>query len=357
MRNGFGLRLLHKFLGLPFLQLKRQSLLAQIEKNVRDKEICVLEMTEFLRSDNADYTKFLDNLVNKRREVADQNTIKLDTIHSATANGSSQSPTISKAVPTKSIIIGGGKPIVPVQQLNERPRSQLEVKIQKTIAAELPKIGAQIRSVDDFCPDDGSNLDRAFLDDVVDRGMASMNVAAESDSDGESRGNPLVAHFDEDYLETIASSSPITTAPAKPPKVNPLSKTSKNRSSSEVEVFNITSSSRRSSSSSLDLKTNESFVEFDSDSSKLVRRSPDGIEDTTTLTPANCSSAIAATQEALTDSSEEKKEKKKSHKKKSSKETDKKGEKKKSKKKKSKELVSTSEDDLATANKEAYEII
>lgn len=48
MRNGFGLRLLHKFLSLPFLQLQRETLTALLARNKRDTEVCSLEMTEFL---------------------------------------------------------------------------------------------------------------------------------------------------------------------------------------------------------------------------------------------------------------------------------------------------------------------
>lgn len=48
MRNGFGLRLLHKFLSLPFLQLQRETLNALLARNKRDTEVCSLEMVEFL---------------------------------------------------------------------------------------------------------------------------------------------------------------------------------------------------------------------------------------------------------------------------------------------------------------------
>lgn len=48
MRNGFGLRLLHKFLGLPFLRLQKETLLASLERNQRDTEVCGFELTEFL---------------------------------------------------------------------------------------------------------------------------------------------------------------------------------------------------------------------------------------------------------------------------------------------------------------------
>lgn len=48
MRNGFGLRLLHKFLSLPFLQLQRETLTALLARNKRDSEVCSLELVEYL---------------------------------------------------------------------------------------------------------------------------------------------------------------------------------------------------------------------------------------------------------------------------------------------------------------------
>lgn len=327
----------------------------------------------FQKSDNADYSKFLDALVHKRREVADQNSIKLDTIHSANGVTTLGSP---GAVPTKSIIIGAGKPIVPVQKekitIESRTdgllKNMLEEKLQKTkLIAELPTTSGQIRSVDEFCPEDGSNLDKSFLDDIVDsatRNLAAATIDSDSETEG-FRGNPLVAQFDEDCFDLGATSTPVKTATQKDkkPKVNPLSKGHKNRSSSEVEVFNITSItgtsySRRSSSSSLEIKgrnESSSFVEFDSDSSKLdskIRRSPDGIEDTTTMTPAACTSlSIPDIETDEADSKKKHKKKSKEHKEKSAK---KEKREKKTKKKKSKD-VSTSEDD--TTKHEAYEII
>lgn len=69
MRNGFGHRLLHKFLGLPFLRLQKETLLASIERNKRDTDICSLEIAEFLKSDDANYNTFLGNLSNKHQHV------------------------------------------------------------------------------------------------------------------------------------------------------------------------------------------------------------------------------------------------------------------------------------------------
>lgn len=71
MRNGFGLKLLHKFFNLPFLQLQRETLFKQLATNEEETRLTIQELDLFQDSDDADYNKFLDNLVNRRRAVAD----------------------------------------------------------------------------------------------------------------------------------------------------------------------------------------------------------------------------------------------------------------------------------------------
>ncbi len=44
MRNGFGLRYLHRFLSLPYLALQRESLLHQVEANEREARAARLEL-------------------------------------------------------------------------------------------------------------------------------------------------------------------------------------------------------------------------------------------------------------------------------------------------------------------------
>ncbi|KAF9419266.1 hypothetical protein HW555_004193 [Spodoptera exigua] len=95
MRNGFGLRLLHKFLSVPFLRLQKTSLLEQLQRNQRDVEEIEKELDDFQNSEESHYNLFVDRLANKRRQSAAQPEPRPAT---------DRSP---------SIVLGAGKPIVP----------------------------------------------------------------------------------------------------------------------------------------------------------------------------------------------------------------------------------------------------
>ena len=58
MRNGFGLKFLHKFFNLPFLQLQRETLLRQIETNIAETKATNEEMELYFESDEATYDKY-----------------------------------------------------------------------------------------------------------------------------------------------------------------------------------------------------------------------------------------------------------------------------------------------------------
>ncbi|KAG8323047.1 Rab-like protein 6 [Homalodisca vitripennis] len=57
MYNGFGLKLLHKFFCLPFLQLQRETLLGQLERNETETQATLEELDAFQNSEHADYDK------------------------------------------------------------------------------------------------------------------------------------------------------------------------------------------------------------------------------------------------------------------------------------------------------------
>ena len=71
MRNGFGLKFLHKFLNLPFLTLQRESLLKQLETNQREMRATVQELDLFLESDDANYEVYSSGVTKKRRAQAE----------------------------------------------------------------------------------------------------------------------------------------------------------------------------------------------------------------------------------------------------------------------------------------------
>lgn len=318
MRNGFGLRLLHKFLGLPFLRLQRETLLAQLERNQRDAEICVLEVNEFLKSDDADYNKFLDQLMNKRRQVADakSNTrvVQCNPMPSTSVSGGQHS-SIPELRPTKSIIVGGGQPIVIPGQVNVTNDPKLRQSLAATATAssvkqpitKIASIQSKIASVEDFCPDGPGGGLGGFLEDIdsPSSGITSSHRApADSDSEDESRGNPLVARFQDDQAEEEEpKSDPQVSVSAV--KINPLAKAAKGASGPTFERTEYPGAQHSDSSTDLevavevDVEADVKDVDMDFDSwinDTTRRRSPEGGEDPLT-------SQIAVSQEPFLDGS------------------------------------------------------
>uniref|UniRef100_A0A182MKJ9 EML-like second beta-propeller domain-containing protein n=1 Tax=Anopheles culicifacies TaxID=139723 RepID=A0A182MKJ9_9DIPT len=221
MRNGFGLRLLHKFFGIPFLYLQKSALEASLRKNAQDLDICRLEINEYQKSDDSDYGRFLDNLISKKKA------------RESTTNPTNPSdPSVIR--PTKSIILGGGHPIIvpdrnshlavasttAVNTTKLNPQRQQEQPARSATMATLSSdMGfGKIDNVDEFCPD-GGVLDKSFLEDTVDVGTgrqtSTFSPTAESDEDEDDRHNPLVSRFDdEDPGGDLATEPPDVTEKA-----------------------------------------------------------------------------------------------------------------------------------------------
>lgn len=286
-------------------------------------------------SPDADYNRFLENLVNKRRQIADSNPKNLTHFSGNSMSSSAtinQSPVNSSQLnsdlrATKSIIIGAGQPIVvPGQQINlgsESKANASKLITATSVNSTLPKVSSEtiasirpalqgevsqnrpfsndskVTSVEEFCPDGG--LDKGFLDDlpsVSHSDVRQNDYNCDSDSDSNDTGNPLVAKFHEDPFDDVTmlkNSIPIQVAA---PKVNPLAKnknksvnapdlgqilTSKRRnsmSSEDVEIPNILNT-KQSNDNSSDGQSNEEFDSWLSDTNQ--RRSPEGGEDEASL--------------------------------------------------------------------------
>lgn len=187
MRNGFGLKLLYKFFNLPFLQLRRETLMKQLDRNEEETKSTIEELDLYFDSDEANYAKFVDHLVKKRREVADLN-----------ANVPAQLPAIPdenhgdiKRSRSGPIVIGAGKPIpfdtnVSSEMMrSSRSSNKSVIESIKPMNKEfsLPDLKRlEIASVDEFCPD-GGQLDRNFLDDVHQATPRVNNANEALDSD------------------------------------------------------------------------------------------------------------------------------------------------------------------------------
>jgi len=97
MRNGFGLKFLHKFFNLPFLHLQRETLLKQLETNSREISATSQELDILENSDDQNYDRFLEALTNKRRQLADQLS------QSSTTNGNVKAMNSTIGGPKRSI--------------------------------------------------------------------------------------------------------------------------------------------------------------------------------------------------------------------------------------------------------------
>ncbi|KAJ3640516.1 hypothetical protein Zmor_003809 [Zophobas morio] len=231
MRNGFGLKLLHKFFNLPFLQLQKETLLKQLERNEMEIGATIQELDMFCDSDEANYGKFLENLVRKRREIADSNANIPPPAQQMRTSASSQQ--VSSANPVQCdvkrsqsgpIVIGAGKPIpygnpsvkklAPTQVSKSSSQSSgfiSKVGVDQVVEGGVPDLRrleiSPITSVEEFCPD-GGQIDRSFLDDVQYSVQNNAKVEEnESDSDTDT-GNPLVSELQEDFEpEELGSSS------------------------------------------------------------------------------------------------------------------------------------------------------
>ncbi|CAH2068517.1 unnamed protein product, partial [Iphiclides podalirius] len=221
MRNGFGLRLLHKFLSVPFLRLQKTSLLEQLQRNQRDMEEIEKDLDDFQNSDEAHYNVFLDRLANKRRQSSEP--IEPRVI-------SDRSP---------SIVLGAGKPIVPpnvnpllAQSLNPKgikahhsapdsiPNKQSQyvspelIHPKPPVSMEMtPSRQSQVESnpstpaaktvstssgaLDEFY---AGTLDSSFLEDLAPLSHPNQEIAPESDSEDDIATNPKVT-IEEDDLD------------------------------------------------------------------------------------------------------------------------------------------------------------
>ncbi|XP_052873017.1 rab-like protein 6 [Anopheles cruzii] len=343
MRNGFGLRLLHKFFGIPFLYLQKSALEATLRKNAQDLDICRLEIDEFQKSDDSDYGRFLEQLISKKKSR-----------EGTSLPGSSFGADTIR--PTKSIILGAGHPIivpdrnshlavastttVNTAKLSVPPQhQQQEKKSPRNVTMASLVSDLKIDNVDEFCPD-GGVLDKAFLDDAgmeLGKPFTGHQVVPptgetddEEEDDDRQHHNPLVSRFDDeeagggDEPEDTRSVTVVRLSPARQPVTSrPVDESDGRKfslSSVELEVDRIVPARRDAMGAKHDRRSDEDTTpEYDEWAliDTKERRSPEGGEDVASTTSVSRQTTKGSGEK------KDKKEKDKKHKKKkSSKEKD-----------------------------------
>ncbi|XP_057577235.1 rab-like protein 6 isoform X2 [Hippopotamus amphibius kiboko] len=222
MKNSFGLKYLHRFFNIPFLQLQRETLLRQLETNQLDVDATLEELSVQQETEDQNYDIFLEMMEARSRGHASP-----QATDGQSPSSGSQSPVVPPSVAcTGSSSPGTPQPAPqpPLQAPSEAPpapappaipaapprRSLISRLFGTSPAAEVAppppepasaaEAPAEVQNVEDFVPEDG--LDRSFLEDTAppkDERNVGAKVPQDSESDGEAPGgNPMVAGFQDD---------------------------------------------------------------------------------------------------------------------------------------------------------------
>lgn len=270
MKNGFGLKYLHRFFNIPFLQLQRETLLRQLETNQLDMDATLEELSVQQETEDQNYEIFLENLESRGKGYGSPGPANGQSPSSGSqspivppsgaSTGSSspstpQAPIPSQVLPQSPSVSASSPPppstvvsVTASPTVESKPSAQSPEHLQSSAAgASAPQkrsfmsrwfgsspapeasasgpedppasvCPAKVQSVDDFVPDE--RLDKSFLEDSLPSKtkVPAPALAVDSDSDGEDRGNPMVSGF-QDELD------PDDTEPSLPQtKTLPLSK-------------------------------------------------------------------------------------------------------------------------------------
>ncbi|NXN15216.1 RABL6 protein, partial [Indicator maculatus] len=239
MKNSFGLKYLHKFFNIPFLQLQRETLLRQLETNQLDIDATLEELSVQQETEDQNYELFLEMMEARSRGHASPLAANGQSPSSgsqspvvppsSTSTGSSSPGTPQPPQPPSTISLEPPPSFSPVPAPEaQQPHTPLPAAAppapppKRSIIARLfgtspasdpsppqpdaaaasphPAAPAKVQSVEDFVPED--SLDHSFLEEPTaqkDRGRLQAKHRGDSESDGEAPGgNPMVAGFQDD---------------------------------------------------------------------------------------------------------------------------------------------------------------
>ncbi|XP_039362544.1 rab-like protein 6 isoform X2 [Mauremys reevesii] len=268
MKNSFGLKYLHKFFNIPFLQLQRETLLRQLETNQLDIDATLEELSVQQETEDQNYEIFLEMMEARNRghaspmatngqspssgsqsPIVPPSCTSTDSSSPGTpqppppqqppANATSPEPpsSLSPVPPLEAQLPHTSSPataspatpvVVPLQKrsiisrlFGTSPAPEMSPPLPDAATVLPSEVPAKVQSVEDFIPDD--SLDHSFLEDTIpqrDKGITKTKDHNESDSDGEALGgNPMVAGFQDDLdLDDKVPSKPSLAAELVPSK-------------------------------------------------------------------------------------------------------------------------------------------
>ncbi|XP_047381096.1 rab-like protein 6 isoform X3 [Sciurus carolinensis] len=262
MKNSFGLKYLHKFFNIPFLQLQRETLLRQLETNQLDIDATLEELSVQQETEDQNYGIFLEMMEARSRGH----------VSPLAANGQSPSSgSQSPIVPPSAVSTGSSSPSTPqpapqlplstsltcppVPPTSSAPSSEaLPLPAHPSTPAQPPpqrrsiisrlfgtsaaadvapsppepapaaEVPARVQNVEDFVPED--RLDRSFLEDTALPRSENGGAGPRQDSDRSSKASrppktatptPATAPSWPGGLTT--SSGPEKLSSTKPPKL------------------------------------------------------------------------------------------------------------------------------------------
>ncbi|XP_072529758.1 rab-like protein 6 isoform X2 [Salminus brasiliensis] len=268
MKNGFGLKYLHRFFNIPFLQLQRETLLRQLETNQLDIDATLEELNVQQETEDQNYDIFIEMMEARKaygspapsNSQSPSSGSQSPIVLPGAASPSNSSPSTPQAplppqpqphpdshpvnppiqssappVPKSHPPLQTVEPPVAAQTAQAAPSAQKRGFISRlfgsstsdapldkpeTAACEAPKPSGKVQNVDEFVPEVG--LDRSFLEDSGEAAKSRKKALAaapnhDSDSDAEGRGgNPLVSGFQDDLDPDDQQPSQLRTKAAAP---------------------------------------------------------------------------------------------------------------------------------------------
>lgn len=228
LRNGFGLKFLYKWFNLPFLQLQRESLLRQLERNGQETGATTQELDLLQESEEQNYELFVESLNSRRRQMAEQlssakpaqlpNGLTSSATNCALSSLGEASQAKARSISVPSSLGAAAEPSVPVaaaaaqppakapspgpgtptkQAIMSRLFSKKEGMVVKADVHAPPPPVSPVHNVDDFVPEGDASF-TSFLEDAADSAAQPVQEEESASEDDSTGGNPLVKGFQDD---------------------------------------------------------------------------------------------------------------------------------------------------------------